>query len=89
MSEERNEKLTMGRYFNLRLLSVDNRFAQDTSYIFFSQYLTELNRVISNVHISLLKGPEQTFDGKTVAAEMLGDKNILKELFKKDEVINF
>lgn len=89
MSEERNEKLTMGRYFNLRLLSVENRFAQDTSYIFFSQYLTELNRVISNVQISLRKGPEQTFDGKTVTAEMLCDKNILKELFKKDEAIKF
>lgn len=73
MSEERNEKLTMGRYFNLRLLSLENRFTQDKSYIFFSQYWIELNKVILNGQISLRKD-----QNRHVNAEMLCDKNVLK-----------
>lgn len=80
MSEKRNEKLTMGRYFYLRLLSVENRFAQDTSYIFFSQCLIELNKVILNGQISLRK--DQNRHGKNVNAEMLCDKIKKDEAFK-------
>ncbi|XP_062580740.1 uncharacterized protein LOC134242656 [Saccostrea cucullata] len=88
-SEERSEKLTLARYFNLRLTSVENRFARDTSYIFFSQYLSELNRVISNVQISLRKESAFSDDGKKISGEMLCDKKTLKELFKKDEAVKF
>ncbi|XP_062589569.1 uncharacterized protein LOC134251199, partial [Saccostrea cucullata] len=88
-SEERNEKLTLGRYFNLRLMSVENRFARDTSYLFFSQYLSELERVISNVQISLRKESAFSADGSKITGEMLCDKNVLKNLFKKDEAIKF
>ncbi|CAG2254349.1 unnamed protein product [Mytilus edulis] len=62
--ENRDEKLTIGRYFNLRLMSVENRFARDTSYIFFSQYLRELTSVISNVQISLRKQCPISKEGK-------------------------
>ncbi|VDI54287.1 Hypothetical predicted protein [Mytilus galloprovincialis] len=87
--EDRDEKLTIGRYFNLRLMSVENRFARDTNYIFFSQYLTELNSVISNVQISLRKQCPFSKEGKKVTREMLCNKETLKELFKKDEAIKY
>ncbi|XP_063426085.1 uncharacterized protein LOC134709887 [Mytilus trossulus] len=87
--EIRDEKLTIGRYFNLRLMSVENRFARDTSYIFFSQYLTELNSVISNVQVSLRKECPFSKEGKKVTGEMLCNKETLKELFKKDEAIKY
>ncbi|CAG2237451.1 unnamed protein product [Mytilus edulis] len=87
--EDRDEKLTIGRYFNLRLMSVENRFARDTNYIFFSQYLTELNSVISNVQISLRKQCPFSKEGKKVTREMLCNKDTLKELFKKDEAIKY
>ncbi|XP_076115891.1 uncharacterized protein LOC143083531 [Mytilus galloprovincialis] len=35
LTDQRDLKLSASRYFNLRLLSVENRFARDTSYIFF------------------------------------------------------
>ncbi|XP_071169456.1 uncharacterized protein [Mytilus edulis] len=89
MDEDRDEKLTIGRYFNLRLMSVENRFARDTNYIFFSQYLTELNSVISNVQISLRKQCPFSKEGKKVTKEMLCNKETLKELFKKDEAIKY
>ncbi|VDI68674.1 Hypothetical predicted protein [Mytilus galloprovincialis] len=87
--EDRDEKLTIGRYFNLRLMSVENRFARDTNYIFFSQYLTELSSVISNVQISLRKQCPFSKEGKKVTREMLCNKETLKELFKKDEAIKY
>ncbi|XP_071169752.1 uncharacterized protein [Mytilus edulis] len=87
--EIRDEKLTIGRYFNLRLMSVENRFARDTSYIFFSQYLTELNSVISNVQISLRKQCPFSKEGNKITGEMLCNKETLKELFKKDEAIKY
>ncbi|VDI12102.1 Hypothetical predicted protein [Mytilus galloprovincialis] len=88
--EIRDEKLTIGRYFNLRLMSVENRFARDTSYIFFSQYLTELNSVISNVQISLRKECPFSKEGNKITGEMLCNKETLKEsVFKKDEAIKY
>ncbi|XP_063436532.1 uncharacterized protein LOC134717961 [Mytilus trossulus] len=70
-------------------MSVENRFARDTNYIFFSQYLTELNSVISNVQISLRKQCPFSKEGKKVTREMLCNKETLKELFKKDEAIKY
>lgn len=33
-------------------MNADNRFAKDTNYIFFSQYMSELNQVIEKTQIS-------------------------------------
>ncbi|VDI67278.1 Hypothetical predicted protein [Mytilus galloprovincialis] len=70
-------------------MSVENRFARDTNYIFFSQYLTEVNSVISNVQISLRKQCPFSKEGKKVTREMLCNKETLKELFKEDEAIKY
>ncbi|XP_063436424.1 uncharacterized protein LOC134717858 [Mytilus trossulus] len=88
LNEEREEKLSLLRYFNLRLMSVENRFARDTSYIFFCQYMSELDRVMSNVQISLRKGSAFS-NGKKVTSKMLCDKDTLHGLFRKDEAIKF
>ncbi|XP_063446963.1 uncharacterized protein LOC134726488 [Mytilus trossulus] len=88
LNEEREEKLSLLRYFNLRLMSVENRFARDTSYIFFCQYMSELDRVMSNVQISLRKGSVFS-NGKKVTGKMLCDKDTLHGLFRKDEAIKF
>ncbi|XP_071152909.1 uncharacterized protein [Mytilus edulis] len=87
-NEDREEKLSLLRYFNLRLMSVENRFARDTSYIFFSQYMSELDRVMSNVQISLRKGSVFS-DGQKVTSKMLCNKESLNGLFRKDEAIKF
>ncbi|XP_063436496.1 uncharacterized protein LOC134717928 [Mytilus trossulus] len=87
-NEDREEKLSLLRYFNLRLMSVENRFARDTSYIFFSQYMSELDRVMSNVQISLRKGSVFS-EGQKVTSKMLCNKESLNGLFRKDEAIKF
>ncbi|CAG2187940.1 unnamed protein product [Mytilus edulis] len=85
LTDQRDIKLSASRYFNLRLLSVENRFARDTSYIFFCQYLSELEKVMSNVQISLRKDFSKTGTGKTVTSDMICRGEGLKQLFKSDE----
>ncbi|VDI59074.1 Hypothetical predicted protein [Mytilus galloprovincialis] len=89
LTDQRDLKLSASRYFNLRLLSVENRFARDTSYIFFCQYLSELEKVMSNVQISLRKDFSKTGTGKKVTSDMICRGEGLKQLFKSDEGIKF
>ena len=57
--EERKVQLTLSRY----LL---NKLINNTDFIFFSQYLTELQQVISKVSIALRKTPEKGFHGNRI-----------------------
>ncbi|XP_062580569.1 uncharacterized protein LOC134242498 [Saccostrea cucullata] len=88
-SEERSQKLTLSRYFNNRLMNADNRFAKDTNYIFFSQYMSELNQVIEKTQISLRKSLSKCTSGKPVTANMLQDPTTLSSLLRNDEAIRF
>ncbi|XP_062283095.1 uncharacterized protein LOC133987667 [Scomber scombrus] len=54
--EERANHLTLSRYLNNRILHVDGRFAQDVNYIFYGQYMSEVQQVVSKVSIALRKG---------------------------------
>ena len=69
--EQREIKLTPSKYFNARLFSTDNRFATNKEYLFFAQYVTELNYISSNISLALRKGKESTDDGKHLTASMI------------------
>lgn len=71
---KRKVRLTRSRYFHTRLFSVDNRFANDCSYIFYAQYLSELEQVISNVAIAMRKNSGKDTSGKAITANMLSDR---------------
>nr|XP_034322337.1 uncharacterized protein LOC117688395 [Crassostrea gigas] len=88
-NEERSEKLTLSRYFNNRLMNVDNRFARDSNYIFFSQYMSELNQVIEKTQISLRKSLSKWTSGKPVTLDMLQDPITLSRILKSDDAIRF
>ncbi|XP_062581095.1 uncharacterized protein LOC134242909 [Saccostrea cucullata] len=88
-NEERSEKLTLSRYFNNRLMNADDRFAKDTNYIFFSQYMSELNQVIEKTQISLRKSLSKWTNGKPVTANMLQDPITLSGLLRNDDAIRF
>ena len=47
--DSRPHRLTLSRYFNNRILHADGRFAQNVEYIFFAQYLSEIEQVVSNL----------------------------------------
>lgn len=54
--ELREEKVTLCNYLSARILNADGRFSRNLDYIFFAQYLPEINQVISNVSVALRKG---------------------------------
>ncbi|XP_062606132.1 uncharacterized protein LOC134267940 [Saccostrea cucullata] len=88
-NEERSEKLTLSKYFNNRLMNADDRFAKDTNYIFFSQYMSELNQVIEKTQISLRKSLSKCTSGKPVTIDMLQDPTTLCRLLRNDDAIRF
>ncbi len=86
--DSRPQKLTLSRYLNNRILNADGRFAQNIDYIFYGQYLSELNQVISNVSIALRKGYDPKNKQK-ITSEMLTNKDSLQRILNYDEGYKF
>ncbi|XP_048834537.1 uncharacterized protein LOC125709770 [Brienomyrus brachyistius] len=86
--ERRKEKLTLCRYLNTRILNADGRFAKNLDYIFYGQYLSELQQVVSNVSIAVRKGYD-SWDKCPVTSETLTDKDSLQRMFNFDEGYKF
>lgn len=86
---KRLTRITRSRYFHTRLLSADSRFSSDSSYIFYAQYLSELEQVISKVSIALRKGSGKDISGNTITASMLSDRSQLKNLLNTDQGYKF
>lgn len=58
--DDREVKMTPSKYFNARLFSADSRFATNNEFIFFAQYVIEINSISSNISLALRKGKETT-----------------------------
>ena len=54
--EEREAKLSLTQYIKSRLMSTNSKFAENTEYIFYLQYLKEFQEVMSSARINLRKG---------------------------------
>ena len=83
--EERNTKLGYGRYVNSRLFNADRRFASDSQYIFYLQYVSELKRINSSVAIAMRKG----IPNSTVTAAALKDPEQRQHILKNDQGYRF
>ncbi|XP_062580136.1 uncharacterized protein LOC134242119 [Saccostrea cucullata] len=88
-NEERATRITLARYFNNRLMNADDRFAKDSNYIFFSQFMSELNQVIEKTQISIRKSVSKMGTGKLVTSDMVQDPDILRTLLQNDEALRF
>ncbi|XP_061913866.1 uncharacterized protein LOC133656995 [Entelurus aequoreus] len=53
---DRAHRITLLRYFNNRVMHADGRFARNVEYIFFCQYMSELDQVISSISVAMRKG---------------------------------
>uniref|UniRef100_UPI00358EA4AB uncharacterized protein n=1 Tax=Myxine glutinosa TaxID=7769 RepID=UPI00358EA4AB len=84
----REQKITRCKYLNSRIMHADGRFARNTDYIFYAQYLSEVYQVLCSVSIALRKGHAKAFDGK-VTAENLIDKDSLRRILKCDDGYKF
>ena len=88
-SDKRDTRITLCRYLHNRLMNVDNRFSKSTDYIFYAQYLSEIDQVLSCVSIALRKGSVQSQDGHKLTASMLNNKEKLKNMLKSDSGYKF
>jgi len=86
--DARQQRLTLARYLNLRLLNADGRFAQNVEYIFYAQYLSEVQKVVSSVSIALRKG-KAGLQAEKVDDELLTDGESLKKVLHSDEGFRF
>ncbi|XP_035675428.1 uncharacterized protein LOC118415158 [Branchiostoma floridae] len=86
---DRDVRITPSKYFKARLMGADTRFASDTNYIFFAQYVTELRFIQSNISISMRKGSPTTSGGRKISAGMLSSKEDLQAILKSDEGYRF
>ncbi|XP_072015048.1 uncharacterized protein [Amphiura filiformis] len=84
-NEERKPKVSPCRYFNARLFSSDNRFASDPQYIFFAQYATELNQIMSKISIAMRQGHTKTTNGRDITPPMLTNPAQVKQLLHRDD----
>ena len=85
--QRRPYRLTLARYFINRILHVDGRFAKHVEYIFFAQYMSEVQQVVSNVSIALRKG--QGGRRREVVNNLLTDPESMKKLLEFDDGYRF
>ncbi len=82
--QNRELEISLTKYFDGRILSMDNRFVSNPEYVFYAQYLKERQQLRDAAKIALKKGPSCTPDGSKLTAEMLVDNN----KFRKNIVKN-
>lgn len=78
-------RLTLSRYFNNRILHADSRFACNVEYIFYAQYMSEVEQVVSNVSIALGKGGQRSYK----VSDILKDEDSLKQMLEFDDGYRF
>ncbi|XP_073723480.1 LOW QUALITY PROTEIN: uncharacterized protein [Misgurnus anguillicaudatus] len=86
--DDREVKITLSRYLNARILNADGRFAQNTDFIFYAQYLSELDQIVSNVSIALRKGSDKSLL-QAVTSDVLTNPESLTKLLNYDEGYKF
>ncbi|XP_052788850.1 uncharacterized protein LOC128223618 [Mya arenaria] len=88
-NQDRAIKLGLNRYFNNRLFNADLRFASDPQFIFYSQYISELNIINNSVSIAMRKGSSHTFDQQHITATQLRDPETRKQILTSDKGYHF
>nr|XP_054593309.1 uncharacterized protein LOC107395497 [Nothobranchius furzeri] len=81
--DAREQRITLSKYLNTRILNADGRFGKNLDYIFYAQYLSEVNQVVSNVSIALRKG-YHGLDNTNITSSMLGNTYFLKNVLNAD-----
>lgn len=76
----RDTKLSVKKCFNSRLLSNDQRFAKNTSYIFYAQYIKEASQILQSINIALRKKKPVSLYGRYATAKDVIDNDSVNKL---------
>ncbi|XP_071943751.1 uncharacterized protein [Antedon mediterranea] len=82
--DARDVKITLGRYLQNRLMHIDNRFANNTEFIFYAQSIYELQQILSSISIALRKGSSKKDDFSKLTISDLKNANKIEEILKSD-----
>ncbi len=81
--QARDRDISVTKYFDSRVLSIDKRFQSDSEWIFYAQYLKEVEQVHSAASIALKKGPAFTKQGqKITAGDLIDNDRLNKTVFR-------
>ncbi|XP_030019133.1 uncharacterized protein LOC115439438 [Sphaeramia orbicularis] len=86
--DSRMHHLTLSRYFNNRIMHADGRFARNVEYIFYSQYMSEMDQVVSSVSVAMRKGKGGQ-KSQRISVSMLQDEKSLKQFLEFDDGYRF
>ncbi|KAK7891183.1 hypothetical protein WMY93_023146 [Mugilogobius chulae] len=82
----RQHYLTLARYFNNRILHADGRFAKCIEYIFFAQYMSEVQQVVQQVSVASRKGHSNSTGQKETATD---HTDSLEDIVRTDDGYRF
>ena len=88
-SAEWMTKLSLRKYYQQHLLNVDGHFANNIEYLFCAQYATEIKQIKDSTHIALRLKRGRTYDGKTITAGMLKNKDTVTKLVHSEHAYKF
>ena len=84
-TDEGKIKLSPVKYFNARLLHYSGRFATNSEYLFFAQFVLEQKKVADSINIALKKIQGQPI----TASQIKSDVNKLKSMVCQDQAYLF
>ena len=85
-STERNNTITVKKYFNQRILDADGRFAKDVEYLLAAQYIVESKRVRDESQIAMRQLRGLKFRGQNVTAGLLKNSGNMKGIMRTDSI---
>jgi len=85
----RETNITPKKYFNARILNKSGKFASNTEYLFFAQYITEYKQVWDNISIALRKTYSHTESGQALTSSTVRNAETLASFINKDHAYQF
>ena len=82
---EREVKLSVGKYFNARLLHYSRRSASNAEYLFFAQFIIQQRKISEQINIALKKVCEQCL----TASELKSNPQMLQNLICQEKAYLF
>ncbi|KAI8509442.1 hypothetical protein Bbelb_132900 [Branchiostoma belcheri] len=89
LGEKRQKGITPRKYFNLRLLHKDGRFAKDIEYLLAAQYSVEAKQIKDSIQINLRQTRGHTFQNRKINAGLMKNLDNVQAMLRTDNAFKF
>ena len=80
---QREQRLTLRKFFNQRLLDADGRFARDVEYMLTAQYAVDSKQINDEANIALHQTQGRLYRGQTLTASHVKNKQVIQQMIRK------